>query len=64
MDINPTVINQAMLEEAIQKQRKQGEIMRLSQDNPMDWKSVSGIRLEFKGNLQMHTFLTNPLYVS
>lgn len=49
MELNPSVIDQKLLETAINEQSKQGETRRLSQEHPVDWGAVLSVRLEFQG---------------
>lgn len=48
MDLEPNIINHEMLEVAIKEQSKQGEVMRLSEENQFDFNSVYKLRLEFQ----------------
>lgn len=49
MELAPTVIHQEMLITAIKEQSKPGEMMRLNEENPIDFNSIESIRLEFLG---------------
>lgn len=54
MDLTPSVIHQGLLEEVIREQST-GELMRLNENNPIDYNSVQSIRLEFLGKSKKHT---------